>query len=93
MSIPLLTPTSFKSDPQNKLFLGIAPLHHETTFTQKTNHNQASGFMPALFAIYKIINNSVLSDDLANVDLEVIDNNALEKENLLYHHSVNDVLD
>lgn len=49
--------------------------------------------MPALFAIYKIINNSVLSDDLANVDLEVIDNNALEKENLLYHHSVNDVLD
>lgn len=85
--------TSFKSSPQNKLFLGIAPLYHETTFTQKTNHNQASGFMLALFDLDKIFNNSVLSDDLTNVDLEVIDNNALKKENLLYHHSVNDTLD
>lgn len=87
------TLTSLKSDPQNKLFLGIAPLYHETTFTQKTNHNQASGFMLALFDLDKIFNNSVLSDDLTNVDLEVIDNNALKKENLLYHHSVNDTLD
>lgn len=83
------TLTYLANRKRNKLFLGIAPLYNEKTFTRKTDTTKASGFMLALFSLNQIFNSSVLSDDLNNVDLKVIDNNSDPTDKLLYHRSTN----
>lgn len=74
------TLTYLNSNKSNKLLLEISPLYNKTTL-------QASGFMLAFFNLDQIFN-SVLSDDLDNVDLKVIDNNTTT-DKLLYHRGTN----
>lgn len=84
------TLTSLQSYPHDKLLLGIAPLYNKSVTINDINSSQPTEFMLALLNLKQIFNASVFSNNLANVDLKIIDNNASTPDKLLYHHNSSD---